>query len=253
MRSVKPGRLLLFALAPALGLVTTFSVFRAAPAQAQAVDTSYISISTDQTSVYEGALGTFMVMRSNGSLADSLTVKVRTWEPNHGGDVPGFNTTELYHDVTFAPGSNVATVQVVAKQDVRIDPPVDTSNPWPHTLNAEVAAATDSSYELGTPSSAFIAIVDINATPYPLPLITIQNSGTPLAVTEGNDATFTLSRTGGDLTQPQTVGIRVDDPEGVDFLRGNHWDTAWRKPTPTPWSLSFPRPWSSQPTSPARP
>ena len=170
-----------------------------------------------------------MVMRSNGSLADSLTVKVRTWEPNHGGDVPGFNTTELYHDVTFAPGSNVATVQVVAKQDVRIDPPVDTSNPWPHTLNAEVAAATDSSNELGTPSSAFIAIVDINATPYPLPLITIQNSGTPLAVTEGNDATFTLSRTGGDLTQPQTVGIRENDPDG--YLRGNHWDPPAEYPT----------------------
>ena len=170
-----------------------------------------------------------MVMRSNGSLADSLTVKVRTWEPNHGGDVPGFNTTELYHDVTFAPGSNVATVQVVAKQDVRIDPPVDTSDPWLHTLNAEVAAATDSSYELGTPSSGFIAIVDINATPYPLPLITIQNSGTPLAVTEGNDATFTLSRTGGDLTQPQTVGIRVNDPDG--YLRGNHWDPPAEYPT----------------------
>ena len=178
-----------------------------------------------------------MVMRSNGSLADSLTVKVRTWEPNHGGDVPGFNTTELYHDVTFAPGSNVATVQVVAKQDVRIDPPVDTSNPWPHTLNAEVAAATDSSYELGTPSSAFIAIVDINATPYPLPLITIQNSGTPLAVTEGNDATFTLSRTGGDLTQPQTVGIRVNDPDG--YLRGNHWDTEPDFPTTVEFAANF--------------
>ena len=60
-----------------------------------------------------------MLLRSGGNQARSLTVQVRSWEPNHV-DAFGVNDTEQFHDVTFARRDNVATLNVVAVQDQRL-------------------------------------------------------------------------------------------------------------------------------------
>ena len=58
------------------------------------------------------------------------------------------------------------------------------------------------------------------------PYVTI--AGNEAAITEGETANFTLTRTG-DTSQALTAHIRVTDPDSV--RRGNHWDTAPTDPT----------------------
>ena len=220
-------------IAAALALVLALSHTSPAPAQAQATNPSYVSIHTSQASVPEGGLAAFMLLRSGGALDRSLTVQVRSWEPNHV-DAFGVNDTEQFHDVTFAPGDNVATLNVVAVQDQRYDPPqVPPLILNAHTLNAEVVESADDSYHLGNPVAASLDIVDVNAPPFPQSQIYIQSSDTPLAVTEGNNAVLSLNRTG-DTTQPLAVDILVDDPDG--HLRGNHWEP----PPQHPARIEFP-------------
>ena len=206
-------------IAAALALI--LAIFYASPAQAQAANPSYVSIHTSQASVPEGGLAAFVLLRSGGDLARSLTVQVRSWEPNHV-DAFGVNDTEQFHDVTFALGDNVATLNVVAVQDQRYDPPqIPPLILNAHTLNAEVVESADDSYHLGNPGAASLDIVDVNAPPFPQSQIYIQSSDTNLEITEGNDAVLTLTRTG-DTTQPLAVDILVDDSDG--HLRGNHWE-----------------------------
>ena len=216
--------LLAFLLAAAHTLLQPLEVHAQTPPAAR------VTVSTVQASVYEGGLAAFMVMRAGAGVSGSLTVQVKTWEPNHEIQF-GSNDTLQVREVTFAPGSNVATIHVVAKQDVRVDPPPSSA----HTLNAEIVTPSDGSYLVGNPSLAELPIVDINAAPYPQSQLFIDDSDTSLSITEGNDATFTLRRNG-DLTQPHTVSILVDDPDG--YLRGNHWDPLPQLPTQVEFAAS---------------
>ena len=216
-------------IAAALALVLALSHTSPAPAQAQAINPSYVSIHTSQASVPEGGLAAFVLLRSGGDLDRSVTVQVRSWEPNHV-DAFGVNDTEQFHDVTFARADIVATLNVVAVQDQRYDPPqVPPLILNAHTLNAEIVESADDSYHLGDPVVASLDIVDVNAPPFPQSQIYIQSSDTPLAVTEGNDAVLSLNRTG-DTTQPLAVDILVDDPDG--HLRGQPLGTAASAPCP---------------------
>ncbi len=79
-------------------------------------------------------------------------------------------------------------------------------------------------YETGTPHEVDVEIDD---PPRDRALITLAENQP--SITEGQTATFTLTRTGGDTTQELTVDLRVDD--NGDYLRGNHWDTAPDIPT----------------------
>ena len=123
---------LTFIAALAIGLSAAIFAFNAGTAGAQGTNPSYVTVQSSQTSVPEGGLAAFSVMRSGGRLNRPLTVQVKTWEPNHE-DALGVNDTERFHDVTFARWGNVATLNVVALQDQRYDPP---PTPLPHTLNA---------------------------------------------------------------------------------------------------------------------
>ena len=165
------------------------------------------------------------VMRSGGSLAGSLTVQVKTWEPNQ--EDAGANVTDQSHDITFAPGANVATLNVVARQYQQHD-----ATTALHTLNAQITASSDDSYLLGNPRTDALQIVDVNGAPYPQPQIALLSADTPLAVTEGGNAVLTLTRYG-DSTQPLTVDILVDDPDR--HLQVNHWDP----PTELPSQVTF--------------
>ena len=91
-------------------------------------------------------------------------------------------------------------------------------------LQATIHNISGNRYTEGNPNSAS---VDIDDPPSGSAFVTL--SGAPSSMAEGESATFTLTRTGGDTTQPLTVDIRVDDPQ--DFLRGNHWDAAPDIPT----------------------
>ena len=212
-----------FSTALALGLAVPLFFFQPALAHAQTSTNPAVTITTTQAEVAEGGLAAFTVKRSGGSLTNRLAVQVRTWEPNKTG-------TEQFHDVTISRGFNVATLNVVAYVDDRYDPSPDIPPYYPHTLNAEIVASDDGSYQVGSPGSASMDIVDINDPPFPLPRIAIQLHHAPITVDEGNNATFTLIRNGGDTSQPLTVDILVDDPNG--YLRGNLWGSATRPSHP---------------------
>ena len=142
------------------------------PALAETTTNTYVSIETAQTQVYESGLCSLTVKRSGGSLSGTLTVRVRTWEANNGGDDPGQNDSELYHDVTFNRWHNTATVNVIAVQDLRYDPILEPQNPQPHGLRAEVLEAQDGSYNVGSPAATSMGIVDVNEPPSPSPTFT---------------------------------------------------------------------------------
>ena len=101
----------------------------------------------------------------------------------------------------------------------------EVAEPGTDELNATIRPISNSRYSRGTPYSD--PRVEIDDPPSGSAFVSL--SGTPATIAEGESATFTFTRTGGDTTQPLTVDIRVDDPQ--DFLRGNHWDTAPDIPT----------------------
>ena len=198
----------------ALCLVGALFVLLTAPPRAQAA-TPTVSISTLQSEVYEGGLVVFTVRRQ-GSTTGSLTVQVRTWEPDF--DDPPPNNTERIHNVTIPSESRTATLRTAARRDLRIDP----ANT---TLNAEVLAPSDGSYIVSNVNQATVEIIDWGSDP-PLPVISIDRHNP--TIVEGAMAEYRFNR-GGDTTHPVTLDIRVDDPGNV--LRGNSWDPPPEIPT----------------------
>ena len=98
------------------------------------------------------------------------------------------------------------------------------AEPGTDELEASIRPISNSRYSRGIP---YEATVEIDDPPSGSALVSL--TATPSSIAEGESATFTLTRTGGDTAQPLTVDIRVDDPQ--DFLRGNHWDPAPDIPT----------------------
>ena len=76
--------------------VLVYALGQAGPGHAQA-NTSTVTIRTNQASVHEGGLATFIVERYSGGIAP-LTVEVKTWEPNLE-DAEGDNPSEQVHEV----------------------------------------------------------------------------------------------------------------------------------------------------------
>ena len=213
---MRPAWILRLALLLALGLTIQLVVLEAPPARAQSPNVSTITVTTWQTEVYEGGLAVFNVSRAGGPVS-RMTVRVKTWEPDW--DTPSPNITEQTHDVTFVRGSRVATLRVAAYNDDQ----ADAANT---TLNAQVLAASDGAYEVGSPDMSTIEVIDFGNSP-PLPVVSIVPDQS--SVTEGGTADFQLTRTGGLTTQALTVDIRVEDPAAV--LLGNHWEPPPQVPT----------------------
>ena len=190
-----------------LGLLALSGVLLLSPSQAGAQEPPnlpLVTISADQTSVAEGGNATFTLTRS-GSASAELTVRVYSIEffhPDGSGSLD--NPTGQYHQVNFAAGSNTATLTVT----VDFDGVPESSD----SLNAIVSPEEGSPYRSGDPSQVSVAITDVAR------VVTIAADQT--TVTEGDTATFTLTRTG-PTTKAVVVNISVTDPGS--FLRGNHW------------------------------
>ena len=197
----------------ALVLLVMSAVFLfLSPGQAQATGTSTVIVRTNQTSVHEGGLATFIVERYGGGIAP-LSVEVKTWEPNLE-DAEGDNASEQVHEIQIDRGSRRAILRVIPFVDD------DDAESTPHPLNAQVLAPNDASYQVGGSNMASIAILD-QPTDGSIPVVRVQRG--QRSVTEGETITLTFTRTGGDTTQPLTVDVEVYDPG--DFLRGDFWDT----------------------------
>ena len=81
-------------------------------------------------------------------------------------------------------------------------------------------------YQIGNTSAADPLVVEINDPPDSIPIVDITSY--PAVVDEGDDAVFTLTRSG-DTSPEVTVDIRFED--SFEVLRGNHWEPAPDLPT----------------------
>ena len=213
--------ILLAAAAMALCLTAAILAFNADTAGAQGTPVPYVTIQTAQASVYEGGLASFTLRRQGGN-SNRITVQVRSWEPNH--EYPdGSNPTEQTHEVRFAQGSSVVTLDVLAYKDS-----------WAETgileLKAQVQTSSNGSYQVGSPDTATVEVISVLFSNLPTSVTGVLLSADRPSASEGlnNAATFTVTRQG-ETTQPLTVYLGVDDPS--DRLRGNHWDPPPELPT----------------------
>ena len=176
--------------------------------------TGTVYLSTDQTEVYEGATVLFTLTRSGGPMGEARPVKVKTRERNrnHGNSIQ----TGFYYDVTFKPWQSTATLSVLAYVDGEAEENDD------DTLEAALNDV-GTGYQIG---NADALVVEINDPPDSIPIVDI--SSYPAVVDEGDDAVFTLTRSG-DTSPEVTVNIRYEDY--FEVLRGNHWEPAPDLPT----------------------
>ena len=168
--------------------------------------------SVTPSEVPEGQDVTITLERNWGNPLEPHAVQVRTWEPNRRM-ADGTNPTDQVHDVVFpAVPMTDRFVQYVTQT---------------HTLN--VATWDDIVYEpqdtfktgLLVPSSISDRILLLSKKTVKIldddrPTITLSVDDT--SITEGDTATFTLTR-GNNTADELIVGVSVDDPGG--FLEGN--------------------------------
>ena len=174
-----------------------------------------VTIDSDALTVVEGGVVVYEVVRVDGPISQSVTVRVQTSEANRQEGF-GVNPSTIYHDVTFGPWETLKTFEVYPY----VDGEVEDSD----ILRAEIVTISGSRYTEGIPNQIDI---EINDPPSGSTLVTVardQNS-----IVEGQSGSFTFTRTGGDTASELTVNIRVDDPN--EHLRGNHWDAPPDLPT----------------------
>ena len=179
-----------------------------------------VTIDADVTTVTEGESILFTLYRVDGPMSKPVTVQVQTSEPNRQAGF-GTNPSTEYHNVTIEAWRGHAEFIVYPYVDGAAETGAD-------RLIADILNISQvdgaNRYSEGSPNQYY---VDISDPPSNGTLVTV--AANPDSVVEGGSSTITLTRTGGDTTQPLTVNILVDDPD--DRLRGNHWDPAPSIPT----------------------
>ena len=159
--------------------------FLAIPAHAQDATKPVIRIAAGQEIVFEGEEATFTLTRS-GDAAQPLAVTVVTFEPNHPNAHPGddaSNPTRRVHAVTFLAGDHDGVEELDTDDKIVAQISADSSSPYqpdPDEDSAEIPIAEPA-------------------------LVTIAANEDP--VVEGEDATFTLTRSG-DTTGALPVQVR---------------------------------------------
>ena len=196
-----------------MALSAGFFALFSAPAYAQSGQPR-VSVTTLQTRMQEGDQALFTVTRSGGDISEPLTARIFSWEPQHPRNTFGSYYGTEYHYVTFDAGSDTAQLLISATDDGKGVPPA-----W---LQVEVEPEPDAPYTRGSHHVSSVIITDPNDDVY----ITIARE--QAAVEEGEDASYTLARTG-DTSEALTVHVQVDDP--YEVMRGNHWDPAPTRPT----------------------
>ena len=148
-------------------------------------DCPVVTITTTSAPGSEGASLSFTVARSGGTLSDVLTLSLNVAE---SGDMISGSAPS---SVTIPSGETSATVTVATVNDTT--PEADS------VITA--AIARDSGYARGSDSSAEVTVTDDD-----LPTVTIAANGSPIS--EGENASFTLTRTG-DTTASLVVPVGV--------------------------------------------
>ena len=169
-----------------------------------------ITITANQESIFEGEEGTFTLSRTGG-VWEPLTVQVLTWERR----ISDVDETRQEHQVTFEAGSATAIVARTIMDE------------WYTTREKELIALilpNPGQYRRSEDQRLFavsMRVKDRSA------LLSIraddQDSGADGeqdSITEGETATFTLTREGY-IGRALAVHVSVQDP-GY-FMRGNHW------------------------------
>ena len=201
----RPSRLPLLAALLALCIAGGLLAYPASPAHAQSDETPLVSFEPASTRVFEGTQAAFTLTRT-GNTAGTLTVSVSTVEPNHPEATSSSNPTSRDHELFFDAGSRTATFSVAVTDDG-----VTESDDW---LEAEISPSDDSAYRLGDPHRITVTIGD--------PLVVVTITASQETVTEGDELTFTLARSGS-AAGALTVRVGPSPTRGA-FLRGNHWD-----------------------------
>ena len=180
------------------GLSATYTVGTPGSAQVLVedddVDLPEITISANPTTVTEGTAAAFTLTRT-GANAQPLTVDLNVSESEDifSGVPPA--------TVTFTANQPTAILSIATTDDT-IDEPDGVIT---------VRITSHASYQLGSPSSATVTVEDDD-----MPRVTIEAVTSP--VTEGTDATFTLTRVG---VVTDTLLVQLNVSENGDMISGN--------------------------------
>ena len=172
--------------------------------------------------VHEGQDVTITLERNWGNPLESHTVQVRTWEPNQRM-ADGTNPTDQVHDVVFpaVPMTDLFVEYVTQTETLTVATRDDSVYEFQDTLMAGLLVPSTLSDRLLLISTKKVRILDDDR-----PTITLSVDDT--SITEGDTATFTLTR-GHNTANELIVGVSVDDPGG--FLEGNYASEAVEVPS----------------------
>ena len=162
--------------------------------------------------VPEGQAVTITVERNWGNPLEALQVQVRTWEPNQGM-ADGTNPTDRVHVVQFpaVPMTDRFVEYVTQTQTLTVATWDDSMYEPRDTFRAALLIPSSISDRVLLISRKTATILDDDR-----PTLTLSVDDT--SITEGDTATFTLTR-GNNTASELIVGVSVDDPGG--FLEGN--------------------------------
>ncbi len=182
-------------------LVAVASLFAALPAQAQ---TPVVTLSASDASATELGLttGAFTVTRSGASLASTLTISFA-------------NTGTAGNNVDYAfIGGSIVIPAMQASATLVVTPFADNLVEINETVVLTLSAAAG--YTIGTPSSATVTIADDPA------IVTLAASDATATESGLSTGTFTLNRSGGDLTSQLIVSVIRGGSAGnnVDYVFG---------------------------------
>ena len=193
----------------ALLIAGVLAAFLAVPAQAQESELPLITIQaelrTGETSIPRGTPAVFHVTRSRNTSGD-LTVRLFIYEPYRPVDLGS-----AQQSVQFRDGESVVVIRALAQGALNAE------SEQQGNIRAQIVNR-NAEYETGSPD---FADVSIRVVADEDKFVTIAAEDGSIA--EGENAEFTLTRTGG-VSSALTVNVRVADPG--DAMRGNHWDDA---------------------------
>ena len=165
-----------------------------APAQAAGRildnDLPVVTVAAEAAAVTEGADAVFTLTRT-GVLSEALAVPVEVT------DADGVLASPAPSSVAFEADAATATLRLGTQDDTADEP----------DAMVVLALQAGAGHALGTPSEAAVTVEDDD-----LPVVTVAAEAA--AVTEGEDAVFTLARAG-DLSEALEVPVEVTDADGV--------------------------------------
>ena len=200
--AVRPHVLVAFALAVILSLLSSESAIAQNTLPRVTVEAE---LPPGETQIPKGSSVVFIVSRS-GDTDEALDAAIMTREPQRRVSILSIDDNETVHDIRFRPGHASVAVRVPALGGTR-------TSLVPEYIQADVVNRP-SDYLPGVPVT--VGLRDLKDDEAIINIKAVDDS-----IDEGDNAEFTLTRTG-DTTSTLTVSVRVEDPGGA--MTGNHWD-----------------------------